>query len=367
MAMNNPFEQSAGTVTPDEADLAAPFAGDPFAPRSAAWRREPLQFSGRGAEYFGIWITNLVLTVLTLGIYSAWAKVRRLQYFHRHTTLAAAGFDYHGDPRAILKGRVIGLLLLLVYNLSFQFSTVAGLIVAAGLAAVMPLLLMRALRFRAHNASWRGLRFGFDGGASGAYSAFLKWPFFTVMTFGLLGPLWHQRMKQYQFNHAHYGTTSFSIDAPVGAFYRIYGVVIACVVAGVITIFAGLAALAKSTPSAFVLMPLLLLALMLFVQPYLSARVQNLVWNHTRLGEHRFESRVSARRLYAVTMTNLLGIVLTLGLFMPFAAIRLARYRLECVTLLSAGSLDDFVAGQQRDVAAIGEGAADLFDVDIAL
>ena len=365
--MNNPFEQTAGTPGAKVADRAEPAADDPFAPPPAAWRREPLQFSGRGAEYFGIWITNLVLTLLTLGIYSAWAKVRRLQYFHRHTTLGGAGFDYHGDPRAILKGRVIGLLLLLAYNLSFQFSTIAGLIVAAGLAAVMPVLLMRALRFRARNSSWRGLRFGFDGDAAGAYSAFLKWPLFTVMTLGLLGPLWHQRMKQYQFNHARYGTAGFSIDAPVGSFYRIYGVAIGCVVAGAIAILAGLASLAESTQSAFMLMPLLLLALMLFIQPYLSARVQNLVWNHTRLGEHRFESRVSARRLYVITLTNLLGVVLTLGLFMPFAAIRLARYRLECVALLSAGSLDDFVAGQQRDVAATGEEAAGLFDVDIAL
>ncbi|MBP6096770.1 MAG: DUF898 domain-containing protein [Methyloversatilis sp.] len=365
--MKNPFEPSGGTTAPHEADAVAPGAGDPFARSPEVWQREPLTFSGGGAEYFGIWITNLALTLLTLGIYSAWAKVRRLQYFHRHTTLAGAGFDYHGDPRAILKGRVIGLLLLLAYNLSFQFSTVAGLIVAAGLTAVMPVLLMRALRFRAHNSSWRGLRFGFDGDAGGAYSAFLKWPLFTVMTLGLLGPMWHQRMKQYQFNHARYGTQNFFIDAPVRAFYRIYGVAIGCIAAGVIAILAALAALAEGTPSAFMLMPLLLLALMLFVQPYLSARVQNLVWNHTRLGQHRFESCVSARRLYAITMTNLLGVVLTLGLFLPFAAIRLARYRLECVTLLSAGSVDDFVAGQQRDVAATGEEAADLFDVDIAL
>jgi uncharacterized membrane protein YjgN (DUF898 family) len=365
--MNNPFEPSGGKPAPHEADPAAPVAGDPFARVPEVWQREPLTFSGRGTEYFGIWITNLVLTLLTLGIYSAWAKVRRLQYFHRHTTLAGAGFDYHGDPRAILKGRVIGLLLLLAYNLSFQFSTVAGLIVAAGLAAVMPMLLMRALRFRAHNSSWRGLRFGFDGDAAGAYSVFLKWPLFALMTLGLLGPMWHQRMKQYQFNHARYGSAGFSIDVPVGLFYRIYGVAIGVVAAGVITIFTTLAALAEGVPSAFMLLPLLLLALILFVQPYLSARVQNLVWNHTRLGGHRFESCVSARRLYAITMTNLLGVVLTLGLFLPFAAIRLARYRLECVNLLSAGSVDDFVAGQQREVAATGEEAADLFDVDIAL
>jgi hypothetical protein len=44
-------------------------------------------FNGTGKEYFRIWIVNLCLTIATAGIYSAWAKVRRLQYFHRNTAL----------------------------------------------------------------------------------------------------------------------------------------------------------------------------------------------------------------------------------------------------------------------------------------
>ena len=51
------------------------------------------EFSGKGGEYFRIWIVNLALTILTLGIYSAWAKVRRLQYFHRNTALIGNSFD----------------------------------------------------------------------------------------------------------------------------------------------------------------------------------------------------------------------------------------------------------------------------------
>ncbi len=59
-------------------------------PPPAATTRPPeqLHFTGTGGEYFGIWIVNLLLTIVTLGIYSAWAKVRRLQYFYRHTEVA---------------------------------------------------------------------------------------------------------------------------------------------------------------------------------------------------------------------------------------------------------------------------------------
>lgn len=340
--------------------------------RSSALRpvppAEPLRFSGRGGEYFGIWLVNLLLTVLTLGIYSAWAKVRRLQYFHRHTTLAGAAFDYHARPVAILKGRAIALVLLVAYNVAMQLSTVAGLVALALLAAVLPLLLMRSLRFRAHNTSWRGLRFAFDGGRSGAYSAFLWWPIAGVLTLGLLAPFWHQRMKRYQHGQLRFGATGFAFVARVGAFYRVYVMALVLVLAGALLLAAAfgflIGAPSQAWPALAGFVPLLAL---MAVRPYVTARLQNVVWNGTQLGEHRFESSVSARRLYLIGVTNLIAIVCTLGLFMPFAAIRSARYRVESVAMLPAGSLDEFVAGQSSEVGAAGEGAADLFDVDIAL
>ncbi|MBW1865812.1 MAG: DUF898 family protein [Deltaproteobacteria bacterium] len=36
----------------------------------------PFEFSGSGSEYFKIWLVNIILSVITIGIYSAWAKVR---------------------------------------------------------------------------------------------------------------------------------------------------------------------------------------------------------------------------------------------------------------------------------------------------
>lgn len=347
----------------------------PFSPPDASYPSagsapgpsvEPLKFSGRGGEYFGIWIVNLLLTVLTLGIYSAWAKVRRLQYFHRHTALAGAAFDYHGRPIAILKGRVIALLLLAAYEIAMQLSALAGLVAVALLAAVLPLLLMRSLRFRAHNTSWRGLRFAFDGQRGGAYRVFLLWPVLSGITLGLLAPLWYQRMKQYQHRHLRFGTAGFAFTAGAGGFYRVYLTALALVAGGALLAVVALHFLVGMSPRLLAFAPLLMLLAFFAVRPYLTARLQNLVWNGTRLGEHRFESRVGARRLYLITLTNLVAIVCTLGLFIPFAAIRSARYRLESVAMLPAGSLDEFVAGQSGEVGATGEGAADLFDVDIA-
>jgi uncharacterized membrane protein YjgN (DUF898 family) len=66
-----------------------------------------------------------LLSVLTLGIYSAWAKVRRLRYFYDNTSVAGS-FDYHGNPISILKGRIIAVVLLAVHHFAGAANPLLG-------------------------------------------------------------------------------------------------------------------------------------------------------------------------------------------------------------------------------------------------
>ena len=79
-------------------------------------QRHYLSFTGSGGEYFKIWIVNILLTIITLGIYSAWAKVRTNQYFYGNTILDNASFQYLAKPLNILKGRIIAVTVLIVYS-----------------------------------------------------------------------------------------------------------------------------------------------------------------------------------------------------------------------------------------------------------
>ena len=54
----------------------------------------PFEFRGNGGEYFKIWIVNVLLTLITLGIYSAWATVRNNRYFYSNTFVNDVSFDY---------------------------------------------------------------------------------------------------------------------------------------------------------------------------------------------------------------------------------------------------------------------------------
>lgn len=364
------------------------------------------RFTGTGAEYFRIWIVNLLFTVLTLGAYSAWAKVRRLQYFYRNTSVDGAIFDYHGNPKAILKGRILALLLLAAYKIAFEISGAAALAVALVLLAALPWLLARSLRFKMINSSYRGLRFHFGGSAAQAYKMLSLFPVLAALIVfygwnlamsstrvGLLGilfgialllvaagalPLGHFLLKRYQHDNAYFGQAPFFFHAGAGEFFHIYRRALGLLALGSVSVgvfgfltrklfdalqssmFGWLFAMFYSAVSAY--------ALYLFVRPYLESRIQNLVWNHTELGCHRFVSSASAHHLLMLHATNLLAITFTLGLYQPFAAIRLMKYRVESLRLLPDGDLEHFLADQSGEHAgALGQEAGELFDIEIAL
>jgi len=125
--------------------------------------------------------------------------------------------------------------------------------------------------------------------------------------------------------------------------------------------------LSKPAIQTLSVVPVALAYILMFavVHGYTQARNLNEVFSHTMLGEHRILSRLAAGSLIGIFLSNTFLIILTLGLYTPWAQIRLARYRLEALELEAHGSLDDFVAAAAAEVpAATGEELSSLLDVD---
>ena len=387
-----------------------------------------IQFTGSGRSYFGIWIVNLLLSIVTLGIYSAWAKVRRKKYFYQHTLLDGASFDYHARPVAILKGRMIAVALFLLYNLLAKSNPIlAGILFLLFMIAV-PWLVVRSTMFNARNTSYRGLRFDFTGRSGEAAKVFVAYPMLLFFTLGLIYPFIKQRAQTFLINHHRFGTQYFSCSALVSSFYGIYLKMVMIVIGlgllftlGVktllphhvawqadtpVTVATGgvpghpLLSLARadnhlsaqeqaeldralealdideSAPASLrselhnVLIGLAVIVAYLFVLSlfwaYLNSRISNLVWNHTRIADARFTSAQRMRDLVWIYGSNLLMLVVTLGLATPFAQIRLARYRLQALTLHGIHDWDQFIGEQKDGLRATGEEIAEMFDVDIS-
>ena len=343
----------------------------------------PVIFKGTGAEYFGIWIVNLLLTILTLGIYASWAKVRRLQYFYRHTEVAGSTLDFHGNPVKIFIGRLIALAMLIAYNLSVRLHSVMTLVVVCAIAVIMPWLLRNSFRFRLYNSSWRGIRFHFRGAVGSAYRVFLLNGFLTMITLYLLAPFMHQRVKAYQHNNSWLGQTQCSFHARVGEFYKAYllllaGLAVFGTLVGLSGIGSAFVAISSAKthgapPNPLLIFKMLgifygaLLVAVVLIGPIFHALITNLIWRNTRIGEHRIECNISPLGLLWIGISNLFLTVITLGLYMPWAMVRLTKFQLEAVTLVPASDLQEFVAAEPDKISAVGEETATAFDFDISL
>ncbi|MDR2506804.1 MAG: DUF898 family protein [Candidatus Accumulibacter sp.] len=357
-----------------------------------------LEFTGSGGEYFRIWIVNLALTILTLGIYSAWAKVRREQYFHRNTLLDGSSFDYHGNPIAILKGRLIATGLWIALSIIEYFFPQFYLIALFIVSPAIPWLVVRSFRFRARNTSYRGLRFDFHAGYTDFFRAF--WPYillvlaivlfqtrmfpsekiaaaqikrdisyllctliFPVLAYALAAPAFIRAFKRFQINNLSFGDSRFDCAPALKAFYLI-GFRTFLIVAAVICVISFSFTLIFAT---LITMPFIMLVLFLAPWIYFQVRVTNLVWNSTALGRHRFTSNQTFKELFWIAVSNWLLTLLTLGLYWPWWKVRLAVYRARHTTLIASGGLDNFIGEAIKDQNAIGEETTDFFDFDIAL
>ena len=150
---------------------AAAVAADAVLPPQS--RVLDIRFTGSGSEYFRIWAVNLLLILVTLGLYLPFAKARRIRYFYANTLVDGQALSFHGDPWTMFRGFVLLVLLMALSGGLGQFSPVLGGVAFVALVLLWPPLWRAGMRFRLTHTSWRGLRFGFSGSMAGAYMAFL--------------------------------------------------------------------------------------------------------------------------------------------------------------------------------------------------
>ena len=386
-------------------------------------------FHATGREYFKIWIVNLALTIVTLGIYAAWAKVRTRKYLYQSTELNQQRFDYHGDPKAILKGNLLVAGVFLAYFLSATFAPALSVLIMLGVLGALPWVLVSSLRFHLANSSHCHLRFRFDGKVGKAYKelgiafatmlgVFLAIAIVSSITGALsildmeadgswLGVLlsvvaalvgfayivstFHTRLRLFVVNHSRFGNAEFGCTLRADSVCKMLlkawlvctllvlaiGMAVGALGAG---IMGGLGALASGEgfPQGEQLGATMILGAMTFagvfyfllfgVGVYVKTALDNLAWNLTTLdGIHQFQSTASPLKASGIYLSNLLLIVLTVGLFTPFAKIRMMRYRLKHTAFKPTGTTHAIVQAQQHTQKAYGDSVGDALGMEVAL
>jgi uncharacterized membrane protein YjgN (DUF898 family) len=350
-------------------------------------RREHFTFTGTAREYFGIWIVNVLLTIVTLGVYSAWAKVRRQRYFYGNTWLAGASFDYHARPVRILIGRLIVLAVLVAYNLALQFQPILGGLIAVALIFAAPWFVMRGLRFSARVTSYRNVRFDFTGGYGGGFLAYVLGTALIYGSGGILAPLASQWMWGYTLDNLRYGDRAIKCEPRLEKLYGQWWLPALVLVGGLIALFIvcgvliflfssqlaatlGVGQGREPSPYAF------LVAFYIVTIPFLAlyavagllyrAGTRNVALNETIIDKrHALSSSIDRGRFAWISVTNLVATLFSLGLARPWAAIRMARYLATVTALDTTGSLEDYIGTVKDSGTAVGSEYMDVEGFDL--
>lgn len=382
-----------------------------------------IEFTGQSREFFSIWIVNVMLSVITLGIYSAWAKVRTKQYFYGNTRIDGSAFEYTADPRQILKGRILAVVALVAYSVVGEIWPNLGGVAFLVLMVLLPGVIVMSLSFRMRNTRWRGIRCAFARRYKSAYRLFappiiyfalmVALPFVMGIDFAtlanngdqsagradsfgadintyiiyvgigvliaaLLFPWWHKNFYMFLCNHLAYGDTSFSCALQTKAFYGLYlkaflllfgaTLVLGVATVGLIAAYGfvfgdGLAQVRWFAALAF--LPMLFLMVPYGIAfAYIQAQRNNMIYGQLALGNLEVHADLETAKIFGLYFTNTLAILCSLGLAIPWAKIRTTRYKLSRITLVTQG-FDALTGSQAGDRAALGEEVGEFFGLDL--
>ena len=329
-------------------------------------RELPFEFRGDGAEYFKIWIVNILLTIVTLGVYSAWAKVRNKRYFYSNLYLDGESFRYLADPITILKSRVIAVVVFVAFVVLSELFPVAGVVLALALMGITPLLVVRSLNFNHRVSAYRNIQFRFGASYGEAAMALLVWPILGVLTLGLLYPYAVRKSSEFLVRNSRYGTADFDFEATTWDYGRIFLIFFGVLIATLITPLALTAGFTMLVGDwAFGLSSIVALAGYLFAGAYLTVMLTNVYYNSASLQAHELAANLEVLGYTKVFVVNAILTVVTLGLFLPFAKVRMAKYRADHTQFIAAGSLEEFAAAEREQVSALGEELGEVFDFDV--
>lgn len=356
--------------------------------KSIARVAKPIEFSGTGSEFFGIWIVNAILTALTLGIYSAWATVRVRKYFAGNTYVEGIPLQYHAKGIQLLLGRLLALGALalasiLIYVASFtgqELWLVGGLVIATIVA--LPWVLNRAFRFNNRMTSWRNVRFDWTASYGSTFVILYLWPLVSIIPF--MAPFLWRAQQEFLGNSSAFGAKPFSLNTGVGPYFMTLFILIAIGLAfllfAALMIF-GLTPGIYDQPN-FVENEQFLVAIMRgFFSTYAVGiviavlsysmyytRLRNVSVNNLALTDvAKFESDLHPVRLFWILLSNGFLMVVTIGLFTPWALVRYERYIRTSVKTVVVGDLDALIDHENKAGDAFGAELVGLEGIDVGI
>jgi uncharacterized membrane protein YjgN (DUF898 family) len=308
-----------------------------------------LFFTGQGSEIFKISLVNILFSILTLGFYYPWAKVRMTKYLYHHTLLADSPFEYHATPMQILRGylKVIALIILIyalllgsmfTFGQESKITFIVIILIYIIILGLMPVAIHGGLRFRASKSSWRNIFFGYRGHLKEFALLFYKNIFLTVVTFGWYGSWMGANLSKYIYGHLRFGNIQFG--------------------------YCGLGRDRFLINVKGILLSIITLGLYMFSW---RAQLYNYDMDNTYMvqdnREIRFDANLSGWQLFKFEIVNMILLAFTLGLAYPWIIKRTLNLIFDNVVVEQGFSPNSIIQTESDFNDASGEDFLDALDV----
>ena len=306
-------------------------------------------FHGSGGTLLGIHAVNVLLTLVTLGVFYPWAKTRVRRYLFGESGFDGDRFAYHGTGKELFLGYLKAFLVFLLPaivlsmvvdqlpELDANVKQLAAFLISILFFVFTPVAMVGARRYRLSRTSWRGIRFSFRGRVGPLTLLFLKSSILAGLTFGLYYPFYLTQRQAFMVSNSYFGNERFEWD---GRGRDLFG--------------------------SFLLAVLLTFPTLGLCWVWFIASKRRFFWNHTRLGMARFRSTVTGGALLGLYVVNGLLLLLTLGIAWPWVRVRNVRFAYRYLSL--EGVVDfERIQQQAQFSSATGEGLAGFLDTGFDL
>lgn len=326
-------DEGASRVAQSQADRS-------FLQSSAGTGGSRIQYAGTGRDLLGIYLKNIVLTLLTLGIYKFWAQVNTRKYHYQHLSVRGGFLDYHATGLERLIGFLKGMLLLSILAAPFVWWVFIGSDLpleyalhmvfpyfALFLFLLRPLIVVGMMAFQLSRSSWNQMRFRFKGKIRSLYGMYLKDILLIILTLGIYF-FWHQtNLMRFRRENSTLGGGAFQYSGTGGDLLKIW--------------FKG--------------QILTMLTLGIYA-PWQMVAIHNYHIDNTRFQGMRFCSNLTGGQALGTLLVCLLQTVFTLGLGMPWAVARWKKCLMESVTTHGALDTSQLRGEYDRKAGAFAEG-----------
>ena len=189
-----------------------------------------IKYFGKGAEFAIIYFKNIILTLITLGLYYPWAKVEILKYHYQSTELEQARFSFHATGKEVFRGfiKVYVIFILLYAFLFYALQTENDVLMVSAigffylfLLLIIPFAIHGAVRYRSSRSSWKGIHFKYLGDRTEFFWLYVKGLLITVFTLGIYGAWFQVDIRKYIFSHLRFGDLSFDFKGNGGDLFII--------------------------------------------------------------------------------------------------------------------------------------------------